>query len=395
LFVAGDYAGCLSHLEALNQKSPQQAPAAVVLASWFFEAQQPAQARQVLEQAVVKSPLDPKLYLAFGELAIREGRLTDAELQFSRALELASGETDDATHLRRSAIQCRQGLSLVAEARGDWGSVQAHLAAALQADADRADLRQRLGRACYHLGLADEAVIQLDQAAQIDETIEPASIAMARLLTEDNKFEEAETSLQKGIAASPNDGRIRFAFASWLLDRDRPSEALQQLNAVEASDRESRDWRLLAGLIARRQRDYARAEAILDELYRDDPREFQILNQLALVLAEHPESEKKLRALQLAEVSCRLFPDLSAAQATLGCVLHRLNRLPEAEAAFSAAATGGAMNSDAAYHLACVLAAREKRTEAVQVLRAAIEASGPFYFRAEREQLLAQLSEAK
>lgn len=391
-FDRGDYEGCWTQLEALVREQPERAPAGVLLASWFLEAGQPALARQVLERAVVKAPHEPGLYLAFGDLALREGRLTDAELQLTRALELATANSDRAKPALWCESQSRQGLSHVAEARGDWEVARTHLTASLQCESGRADLRQRLGRACYHLGRIDEAAAELEQAAKMDETAEPASIIMARLYTQDAEFAEAEEWLQRGIAAHPGDSRIRFAYATWLLDQDRPEEALRQSESLRMPDETARDWQLLTALIARRLQDYARAEEVLEELYRDDPREFQIINQLALVLAEQPDPQKQSRALQLAEVSCRLFPSLSAAQATLGCVLHRLNRLSDAELAFSAAAAGGPMNSDAAYHLACVLAAQGKRPEAVRVLQGAIQATGPFYLRRNSESLLKQLS---
>ena len=112
-FRQNDVEGALKELEAAVVTQPDLAPPRVMLANLFFNTNNVAAGRNLLERAVIDQPDHPDVYRAFGELAIAEGRTTDAALAFEKSLSLASGERWPVKLLR----PCRQwlGLASVAE----------------------------------------------------------------------------------------------------------------------------------------------------------------------------------------------------------------------------------------------------------------------------------------
>jgi hypothetical protein len=89
-FRQGDMATTLRWLERARQENPHLAPAEIMLANMFFSDEQPNRGREILEQAAVKNPTDPEPHLIFGDLAFRQGRLSDAQVQYERGGQLTN-----------------------------------------------------------------------------------------------------------------------------------------------------------------------------------------------------------------------------------------------------------------------------------------------------------------
>lgn len=87
------------------------------------------------------------------------------------------------------------------------------------------------------------------------------------------------------------------------------------------------------------------------------------MSQMAIhqALVEQTDADKRLRALQLAEINARQYPRLAEALATLGWVYFKFGRLAEAEQALQTATSSGQSSSETAYYLARVLDARGQR----------------------------------
>ena len=82
-------------------KHPEWPPAHVILAKLLLQANQTPQARRALEQAASLAPDHPDVYLLLGMLAMADGRLSDARLNFENVLGLAgTGHWDaEKTHI--------------------------------------------------------------------------------------------------------------------------------------------------------------------------------------------------------------------------------------------------------------------------------------------------------
>src|SRR5207248_887097 len=83
----------LKHLQEAVRKNPDLPPARFMLAKMFSQLRDMgAQARATLELAAAEEPEHPIIYLQNADIALKEGRLTDAILNCTQALSLANGE---------------------------------------------------------------------------------------------------------------------------------------------------------------------------------------------------------------------------------------------------------------------------------------------------------------
>ncbi len=330
--------------------------------------------------------------LLFGDLAVREGRWSDAALHFEKAAALASAPRWAGPQRDQFERLCLRGKAAVAEGRGDWQAAKSALDDWLKLEPADAPARQRLGKALFRLDRWDAAYQELQRAARDDATLEPAPISMAWLYTGAGDLEKAEEWLDYAVKTAPDSLGVRIGRAAWLLDRDRAEQAQAEAEAAARIDPRSHDARRVLGLAAQARKDLARAEPILEALDRESSGDAWVHSQLALVLAEQADDARRRRALELAEGLVRQAPNDADALATLGTVCYRLRRLDEAEALLQAVVASGRGSPDAAYVLARVRSDRGHPEAAPALLEAALASPGFFASRHDARQWLERLT---
>jgi superkiller protein 3 len=395
LFNQNEFDKALEQLEAACKKDPDLAPAPLLLARLFLARGQGPAARTVLERAVVKQPTQPAFYLAFAQLNLAEGRLTEAAVLIEKALVLCESSKDLGKHKQAYLREAHAGRAFIAEQRLDWEGARQALADWLKQEPKNAQAHQRMGRALFFLEKPTEALAELQQGHALDATMEHPAVSMGLLWTQKKDLKQADTWMQRALKEDAKSIRTRLAVAAWLLDQVRFDEAATQADAALRAEPTSPDARRLRGLIARFQRNFADAEKLFEPLYQEAPADFFISNQLALALAEQADGKKLKRALQLAEVNARQYPNASEAGATLGRIYYLLGRWEEAERALQAAARTGQLSPDAAYYFASVLDQLKRPDDAQKLLKAALDAPGTFLFRKEAKDLQARLDKRK
>src|SRR5262245_60703456 len=156
-FQRRDYDRCFELLKGASKKDANLSSARLMLAKLFLLENELARGRATLEQAALENKEDPETYIVFGYLALEEGRLTDALLQFDKAVALLSSGrlTDQRTRAYR--IQCHDGITVVAERRKDWSAAELSLSTWLQFEPKNGTARQHLGWAFFRLGKREKA----------------------------------------------------------------------------------------------------------------------------------------------------------------------------------------------------------------------------------------------
>lgn len=390
-FQDQQYQECLELLDSAAASYEGLPPARVMLARIFLAVKRNLQAKSMLEQAAAQQPDYPGTYLLLGNLALVEGRLTDAWLEFQAAADRTGSASVPENQQRLFKLQSHAGLATVAEARNDWEQARQHLIAWLDLDPDNAKARQRLGRALFGLDRVDEAHDALEQAAKSDPEIESAAIAMGWLHHRKGNAEQAAEWMNRAAKEMPDNPKVHVALGSWLLEIGKVDEARQHAQRLEELAPQSPDLKMLRGIIAQRQGNYAEAEGEFDALLKQDPSNLAARNNLALALAEQDDSAKRSRALDLAQANARQQPNSPEVLSTLGWVLYRMGRLDEAERVLQASVAGGRASADTAYYLAHVFRDRGRLPQVRKLLQAALRTNGPFSFREEAEQWLEEL----
>lgn len=373
---------------------PEWPPAPLILARILMAADQGAPARQALERASAEAPGHPAVYLLLGNVAIADGRFSDARLNFDRALTLTSGEKArwGADRARAFRIEAIAGLATADERREDWAAARNDLAALLEIEPKNGPARQRLGAMLFRLGRTDDAFEALKQAVADAPQLEPAAVSMARLAAQKGDTKKAAEWFDRAVKAEPKSVRVRLARAGWLLDLGRPSDARAETDEALRLDPKSNDVQRLRGLIAWHLRDLAGAEAILEPLHREAPADLAAANLLAICLVEQDDPAKKSRGLQLAEADARQAPRSHELMATLGWARFRSGQVETAEQALRAAVQGARVSPDIAFYLSSVMAARGQADDARKLLQTAIALPGAFAHRDDARGLLKTLA---
>jgi tetratricopeptide (TPR) repeat protein len=378
-------------LQAAVKKKPTLPPARLMLARFFLLTDEAKMGRQVLEQAAAENPRHPEVYLTVAGLSMAEGRFTEALLAYQAALDHAAAESWTAEQKLDFRRQARAGLASCYETRQDWSSARTHLAAWAELDPKSPQARHRLGRCLFQLGKPDEADTELAEAARLSSMLEPAAVTLARLWSQKGDQKKASEYLDQALQKHPKNLRVQTAYAEWLLEQGQIDEALKRIEAAAKIDSKAREPERLRGLVARMRKDYATAEKVFTALAEQAPNEFYPIDQLALVLIEQKDEEKRRRAVKLAEANARQFRRVPDALATLGWIYFRTDKAEDAEKVLNIALSSGMASADASYYLARVLEKNGKMTDVPKLLRGALDVKGLFVHRKEAQTWLNEI----
>ncbi len=372
-------------------RHPEWPPARLVLARLLFAAEQPGAGRKALELAAVEAPDHPEVFLTLGSLALVENRLSDAWLNYKHAGKYVGGGRFSEEVAGRYQREMHEGLASVAENRDDLKAAERELVASLAIDAHSAGTRQRLARVLFRQGKRDEAQAALEQAVKENPRLEPAAISMAWLYVQQGDAARAAEWFEYGIKADANDARPLLARAAWLIDQEKPKDALRDLDAAEKLDPKSKDVPRLRGLVAWNMRELEQAERQLELLYREQPENLRIADLYALALVDQNDPVKRSRGLQVAESTVKRYPRAAEALSTAGWACYRTGKLGPAEQLLTAAVSNSKATPDVAYYLARVLADKSVVDQAAALLDSALKTKGSFAHRAEATELLKTL----
>ncbi|MBS0210753.1 MAG: tetratricopeptide repeat protein [Planctomycetes bacterium] len=431
----GDGDKTLSELEDARKANKSLPPARVMLARLLFAANQQqlvTLARQSLEQAAKDEPSAPEVYILLGNVALSEGRLTDAQLEYTHASELVSPKFADpkAPDAQRLMRQIYSGMTSVAENRQEWmKAVQMAslwIENAKDDDNQMAQAKQRLGRAMFFRDIdgkdpknETDVVKTLEEAYGLDSNLEHPLISMGLLATQmatqvraerdTSKYERdakdydqmAQKYMDQAVSAAKSDSKLNekaksgiyAAVSQWYLGQgnEHLSQAAEFASKAFQADPKSPALKRLTALLKLLQHDYDGAAKELEALYQENPSDFFASNNLALALIESKDDTRWSRATQLAEVNARQYQKNPEALATVGWIYFKVGRVQEAAQLLQAAVQNNQASLDTAYYLAKVLQRLDNLNDAKRILRQAVESNGPFMHRKEAEDMFVML----
>lgn len=365
-----------------------------------------ANARQIFEGTAVKYPDYPGVYVMFANLALQEGRVIESSLSYQKALELIEGKSygklDSVTGIavykpyQKEAFldQIYTGLAVIAERREKWSDAVFYLEKLLTMKPKDGLLRQKIAILNFKAGKRENAYQELCNAKLENADLESPEITMVNLYTEIKMLEQAKKWVVFALQRNPKSSTVFFQAAQWYWVNDDLAKAQETALQAKQLGAESIDLKMLLGLIAREQKKLDEAEKIFTEIHQQNPTHFAASNQLALVLINQKEKEKKEKALQIASINARLYPNHAIAVSTLGWILLQFNNVNESAKLFEAIIKSGNVTAETAYYLAHLFFKLNRLQEVKQWLEIANRSTARFLYKKEVENWLANLAKS-
>jgi tetratricopeptide (TPR) repeat protein len=362
-FDKGKIAECTRHLEAAVRKVPALPPPKLMLVRLYLQNGKTAQGKALLEKCATQHGGHPEVYLVFGNIAMDEGRLTDAMLHFEKALTVGTPEGWAVEQQRNLYRESFAGQAAVSERREDWFKAQVALSQWSKIEPANAQVRDRWGVALFMLGREQEAFDQFQTSVRQDSTNNPPEVSMAVMYVRRQDYDKARQAFESAVKKYPEDGRVHFEYANMLLLIDEAAQAKEHADKAAEMGIANSTLSMQRGYIARQLGDLAGAEKHFSDVLDKEPSHFEAMNQLALTLADQKDDAKKKRALALAELNVKRFPKSSYSHSTLGWVYYRMGRLDEAHRSLHYAGTQAKVRSETIYYLARVLWDKGKKSD--------------------------------
>ena len=392
-FQNRDIVGARLLLESARGKDKALPPTDLLLAKLYILTENAAAARGSLEKTAMEHPGDPEPYLILGDQAASQRRMIEADSLYNQALELNNEFKENPKRKRNFEIRARTGRSFVAEQRQNWPAVVEDMQALLKVDPENATAHYRLGRALFMQKKFREGYDEFVAADKLDKNLPDPYVAAGLTYDQLDMPDEAQQAFDRAMQANAKDANTLVAYGQWLIKRGQLDKAEQVLAEARKASPQALNVLLLSGVAAQMNKKMKPAEDYYMEALRMAPANGDVLNQLALLLIEQNEQEKRERALQFAGISSRLNQQSPDAQVTLAWVLYQVGRMGDADAALRSAFQLGSLSPDANYLVAKMVVERNP-DGAKQLLRDALamESPGLFVNRREAEALLETLN---
>jgi tetratricopeptide (TPR) repeat protein len=392
-FTNRDELGARQFLETAVRKNPKLPPVDLILAKMYLLTGNASAGLAYLEKTVMEHPGDPEPFLILGDDAFRTGQSIQAEALYERALVLIDAFDESAKRKRSFIIRARNGHSAVAERRKNWQTAVDDLNVLLKVDPDNATAHYRLGRALFMLKKAREGYDEFKKASELEKDLPGPFVSAALMYEQLDSRADAERAFERAVAENKSDVKTLTAYAGWLLKTSETAKAESTLADARRLEPENLDVLILSGVAARMAKKMKPAEDYFVAALRLSPSNSAVVNQLALLLIDQPDEQKRRRALEFAQINATLQPNSSEANVTMAWVQYQLGNNREAEAALRKGLQSGNLSSDSSYLIAKILVDQNKADVAKRFLESALEetSGGVFVLREDAEALKAKI----
>jgi tetratricopeptide (TPR) repeat protein len=323
----GHVQSALAHLKAAVKSAPNRAEAHRILAMAYRENDQRDESIEELKTAIQLNPSDERARISLADAFNAAGQDGDAERVLRDAIESFPGAGQPHYNLgrlyrvmarnldavgsfeRAAALNPLVGLDNLYEMIGAIHVVEANFDSAIDALRKRVDVspnnaeaHRKLGEVYLQQNRSDEALAELLVALLVDPRSAQTYAGIGQLQLQKGKYGEAAEASRRAVELDPEHRGARYSLGSALLRLGRTAEGQKEILEferlqAEARTREEREW------------------------------ELRLIRQAASVSLDKGDYEQV--AEQLRKV-IPLSPDDATAYVSLGAVLKKLGRHPEA-----------------------------------------------------------------
>jgi tetratricopeptide (TPR) repeat protein len=308
-----------------------------VLGKWFEEAQQPRCAVQSYRHGLLSAPVSGPLHQSLGLALLESGERDEAAAELARALAL--DPSLPASHL---------ALGVIEHDRGHTSEALSHWEAALLLDPGSVTALDWIAKTRIEAGQYTAAIDLLGTAPDAEDLQVDRIVAYSKAAF----FEEAINVGLKAAQAHPDWLRVRMALATILVQRNRYQEAASILKTTLESNPRDFELQLLYLRVLVLADDLDAARPVASAFLKDNPTNFDALYLSGLL--DRKNGDYAL-ALDLLTAASKLQPDHFDVSYNLGTTLAKLHRPDQARLELEHAESLDSSGPDVHFQLAGVL----------------------------------------
>jgi protein O-GlcNAc transferase len=208
-------------IEVLREQPEQPLQAYRVLLHQLYHAGRYADGAEWGKRTVERFPRDFELWNLFGVMLRRVKRYPEA-----------IAALDEALKLNPNGLAVQQNRGNVLYEMGEFAKAEQVFSQLARKDPRNPENQRSLGRAMARLGKRDQALVRFRQAVTLRPTYVDAWMDLAGVYNELHRTKEAETTIEKAIAANPDDHKLMEAKALVLRRGGRHHDAAAYLEAL-------------------------------------------------------------------------------------------------------------------------------------------------------------------
>jgi len=221
------------------------------------------------------------------------------------------------------------GLAKVSQARGDTKTTSAYISQAREVAANSPDLLYKVGVAALGLGIFDEALSDLEQAAKLKPDEPSYLIALGAAWLKKPDLFAGEQVFRRVLELQPNNAQAQMYLGYVLYKQKKFTEARPYLEKTIKADSNIPEPFYYLGLIVQEENEDEQAVALLEKAILVSPsfaNAHVALGASYLKLKDYPRAQKEL------ELGAKLNPDDSKAHYQLAVLYARLKDPRRAQA---------------------------------------------------------------
>jgi len=375
LVALGDRGEAEKWLQKARAEHPDSLDAAMVLAQFHIAGNDHAKAKAVVDEAAKRWPESASLANMQGVVFLGLKDLPGAIESFRKATRQAPGTPGYALNLARASVLNR-----------DVDGALAVLDEVLKGEPTYLPALQLAASVCLQTGRFEKAAGYVERVRAREPNSQGTYKLLGDLAFRQKLYRQALEQYRKASALGPNRELViaeyRAAAASGAAAPEKVLEDWISANPGDAGVAvELAQARQLSGRLAD-------AIALYEQALTRLPANVVILNNLAVLYQETGNPA----ALPTAEKAYNRAPAAPAIQDTYGWILFGNGQVEKAEEILRGAAEAMPKAAEVQYHYAAVLAKRGKKSEAVAILKKAVNGEMPAAAKADAQKLLRELS---
>ena len=391
LFAEGNEPGLRETLSELSAADPNVPPQDLLLAGMAFESNNSLQGKLLLERAGALDRQHPGIPLAFGQLAISQGRLFDAQTLVEKAQSLLQTSELSTEAKRYYEIAALNSLTIVEIRRNELKRAREYAKQWEQLAPDDDQMFLTTAEIEFLLEDIDAAQSHLQRRSEKQLAEIPTEIVLAKWFRNRNDLENYAKWVEAAWSKDPANPLTQLEYAAWQLRLDAFDTAAAAIESYEAKIGESQESQGLKGRIAFSQEDYPAAESLFALLYQQQPNNFEFSYLYVLALLESNDPQKLQQAVTLAQRNYQALPNNQLAAASMGWALLKVGKLDLGQQLLTQASKAGEMLPDTAYFLASMMIDQNRNLQAKVLLDPFLNSKQIFLYRSAAKRLLEEI----